>query len=71
MSVSHCLIPVECTDYQSKELWNRINENFSEYYPKRTKEMHQRYMKLKTAGSIDELINTILEILNMWEENDI
>lgn len=46
-------------------------ENFSTYYPPKTEtereEIHQNFMKLKTADTIDELIDTILEILNIWE----
>lgn len=68
----HCLIPVECTGYQSREIWKTIVENFSKYYPMNTgtekDKMYQNFMKLKTAENIDELIEAILEILNIWED---
>lgn len=64
----HCLIPVQCTGYQSKKIWKKIKKNFSEYYPTRRKKIRKKFMKLKTADSIEELIDAILKILEIWEK---
>jgi len=61
------VIPIGCTGYMSKELWEMVINNFEDYYPddKEIKEI------LQSLGSCtdndDELVGKIIKIINLLQ----
>jgi len=63
------LIPIGVTGYQSKLLWEKMNSNLEEYYPHANEKFKRLFSHLISEElSEEELINSIIEILNMNEE---
>ncbi len=59
------VIPIGATGFVSKDLWQKVLENFEEYYPNNS-ELKEVFLKLGDVNlSKDELINHVINIINI------
>ncbi|GEK60115.1 hypothetical protein CHL76_15670 [Marinococcus halophilus] len=63
------LIPIATTGYQSKMLWQKMNQNLRYYYPSANEDFENHFSMLASENiSDEEMINHVLEILNINKE---
>lgn len=62
--LSHFLIPVGATGTMSQKLWNRIEDNFDEYFPNQSAEARELFHKLgDTSCSSSDLIEVTIKLM--------
>lgn len=61
------VIPVGCTGYVSKELWNKVMQNYDAYYPQDTE--LKKSIKILGQDNLDEIqiINNIIKSINLLQ----
>ncbi len=65
-SKGNSLVPVGATKYVSKLLWEKIWNNFDEYYPEANPRLKEQFRKLNEGSmSVDELINEVLVFIRL------
>lgn len=66
------IVPVGATGHMAKVIWNKVNDNFEEYYPNCSEEGKKLFQNLNDPKmSSEELIDLILEFINLFKKRDI
>jgi len=57
------IVPIGCTGYMALEIFNRINENLNEYFPKNIEETRILLLELNKETDSNSLIAKIMEFI--------
>lgn len=63
------VIPIGCTGYVAKDLWERIKKDFNTFYPHREEELKSEFEKLINSRNKNQIINTVLNIIKIIKNN--
>ncbi|MCC5439658.1 SIR2 family protein [Clostridium botulinum] len=59
------IVPVGCTGFAAKDIWNEIKDNFDAYYQNSSSLLKELFEKLNASNdNKTELVNTIIEFIN-------
>ena len=65
LELKNFVIPVGCTGYVAKKLWEDVNNNFNYFYPEKEEELKPLFEKLNISMEKDEIICAILKIIKI------
>lgn len=58
------IIPLGCTGYEARAIWDEMSKNYEEYYNIKDKQLKEMFDKLNEKGEIDSICNNVINIAN-------
>lgn len=58
------IIPVGCTGFIAKEIWEDVNSDFLAFYPNCNPSLKDKFDKLMVKSNVDNLISSIIDFIN-------
>lgn len=64
-SKGNLIVPVGCTGYVAKEIWEMVDKKMEDYYPGCTDEIKTVFLKLFEKNDIESMIKNIIYLLDL------
>lgn len=61
---NNLIVPVGCTGWVAKEIWNEMNENFLKHYPDADEQLLNCFKKLDLKTKPDKLATAVIEFID-------
>lgn len=69
MSQHNLIVPVGCTGYIAKQIWEKVRRNLSEYYTNVDDSLISAFEKLNTKTNSEELIDNIISFIELFKND--